>query len=236
MQRHPFQNLHNRLHENSNNPSARPVIYTALGDSFTQGAFGHNEFNQTYTYHERLREKVILRHPHSVFNVINAGVGGETMILSRSRWDRDILSFKPDLITICFGLNDCSSGIEGLPSFRDTYEEFIHRVRKESGADLLMMTAPMMMKHRNPYIANVHQELIPAFERVYKEGYLHLYNKEVRKLATENSIPLFDVYRMWEDMERAHIDIHTRLSNGINHPDPAFHEELAAKLDKFIFE
>lgn len=38
---HIFGRLHKRLQEKTNNPSARPVTYVAIGDSVTQGAMEH---------------------------------------------------------------------------------------------------------------------------------------------------------------------------------------------------
>ena len=48
---------------------------------------------------------------------------------------------KPDLVTVCFGYNDWSSGMRG-PAFQETVRESIDRIRRATRgkADILFMT------------------------------------------------------------------------------------------------
>src|SRR4051812_21866018 len=100
MGKHEFPRLHQRLKDKSENPGSRTVLYVAIGDSVTQGCLGINEMEHEQVYHALLRRCVEQHYPAANFNVINSGVGGDTAETSRQRWERDVLLYKPDLVTI----------------------------------------------------------------------------------------------------------------------------------------
>src|SRR5688572_6920105 len=45
-------------------------------------------------------------HPAQRVNVINRGVGGDTVRDLAARWQRDVLDLKPDWLVIMIGIND----------------------------------------------------------------------------------------------------------------------------------
>ena len=59
-----------------------------------------------HLWHAKLAEKF----PHAVINVIATAIGGENSEQGAARFERDVLSLKPDLVTIDYSLND-----RGLP-------------------------------------------------------------------------------------------------------------------------
>ena len=67
---------------------------------------------------------------------------------------------------------------------------------------------------------------MPQFIKLAEEGHLLSYVNAIREFALANDVPCLDVYAFWEQMEQAGTDIHSLLSNGINHPDPEFHIRL----------
>lgn len=236
MSKDEFPRLHQRLKDKSENPGARTVIYVALGDSVTQGCLGPNEIEHEQVYHELLRRRVEKYYPEANFNVINSGVSGDTAEQSRSRWERDVLSYKPDLVTICFGLNDCHGGEAGIETYITAISNLVNRIRIETEAEILILSTIMMLKTDHPNVPERYQAQVPDFIRLYEEGTLLKYNHALRSFAAGHAIPLLDVYGIWEEMEQAGVDIHTRLSNGINHPDIAFHQQLSALLEARLLE
>ena len=46
---------------------------------------------------------------------------------------------KPDLVTVCFGYNDWTSGMRG-PRFKETMAFAVDRIRRMTGAEVLLMT------------------------------------------------------------------------------------------------
>lgn len=230
-----FTRLYARLKEKADNPAARPVIYVAIGDSVTQGCMEHDKVEHERVYHQLLRLRVAKRYPISIFNVINSGVSGDSAARSRDRWQRDVLCYNPDLVTIKFGLNDAHGGTAGIEAYIGAIRDLVRLVKERTEADILLITPSMMMKRNNERISESHQHHIPAFIRVYEAGYLRQYVDAVRSFAADSGLPLLDVYAMWEKMEADGVDIHTRLANGINHPDPLFHEQFAEALEETLF-
>lgn len=232
---HEFKRLHDRLLEKAANPAARPAIYVAIGDSVTQGCMEDGVVEHERVYHQLLRLRVAKRYPLSIFNVINSGVSGDTAARSRARWEHDVFTYQPDLVTIKFGLNDAHGGEKGLEPYIGAIRDLVGQLKERTQADILLMTPSMMMKRDNDRICADHQRHIGPFTKLYEDGHLFRYVEAVRAFAAESGLPLLDVYAMWERMEADGIDIHTRLSNGINHPDPEFHVQLAEALESVLF-
>ena len=83
-----------------------PITIVAFGDSVTHGAFGIDEIDYEAVYWSRLGRKINGIRRYVPVNVINAGIGGVTANGSLGRIDKQVLAHNPDLITVCFGLND----------------------------------------------------------------------------------------------------------------------------------
>ncbi|UVI30645.1 SGNH/GDSL hydrolase family protein [Paenibacillus spongiae] len=228
----PFNRLHERLGEKSGDARARAVTYVAMGDSVTQGCMQAGVVEYENVYHQILRRAMERRYPETVVNVINSGVSGDGAEASRHRWERDVLMYKPDLVTICFGHNDAHGGRDGIGPFARALADLVDRVTAETEAEVLLMTPCMMMTKNNVRVADIHKPLVPAFIRLAEEGMLALYAGAIRDLARERHIPLLDVYALWERMEQDGLDIHDYLSNGINHPTSDFHVRWGHELEE----
>lgn len=230
-----FTRLYGRLQEKADNPAARPVIYVAIGDSVTQGCCEDGAIEHEQVYHQLLRLRVAKRYPNSIFNVINSGVSGDSAARSRGRWERDVLCYKPDLVTIKFGLNDAHGGVKGIEPYIGAIRDLVRQIKERTEAEILLITPSMMMKRENEFISAGHQHHIPTFKALYEAGHLIRYVEALRAFASAAGLPLLDVYAMWEKMEADGVDIHTRLSNGINHPDRQFHQQFAEALEEALF-
>jgi len=75
-----------------------------LGDSITQ--FGDGPSG----YVGLMRLYLAQAYPANGFEVVNAGVSGNTSNDEKARFDRDVLQKKPDLLTISVGVNDVWHG------------------------------------------------------------------------------------------------------------------------------
>jgi lysophospholipase L1-like esterase len=168
--------------------------------------------------------------------VINAGVSGDRIHKSRSRWHRDVLSFKPDLVTVSFGLNDSHDGLDGLDPYIQSHLDLVHRLRDETDSDILLLTPGMMMREDSGIIAEAHRKFVPKFLEVYRAGYLQKYVEALRDFAVDQGIPYVDVYAIWERLEADGVNVQSHLINGINHPDYRIHERMAREMEKRIFD
>jgi acyl-CoA thioesterase-1 len=230
-----FKRLHERLKEKADDVSARPVIYVAFGDSVVQGCMEYKTIEHVQVYSQLFKIAVEQRIPQTIFSIINSGVSGDTAVLSRSRWQRDLYMFQPDLITLSLGLNDCHLGESGLHDFLIAYHELIDGISQHTEADLLVLTPTMMMKEENSRIHERDRSFVPQFLKTAEAGHLEMYVNALRQLAVEEQVTCLDLYLLWEQMEKSGIDIHTRLANGINHPDRDFHQVIANSMEKKIF-
>lgn len=225
-----LERLHRRLQEKVDDVCARPATYVAFGDSVTQGCMQAGVFEYGNVYHAVARRALEQRFYGTVVNVINSGVAGDNAAASRVRWDRDIFQYQPDLVTIMFGHNDAHAGEAGLDGFIGAIDELVGRLRGETEADIVLITPCMMMKRDNEQISAENKHHVPGFLRLAEAGSLERYVQRLRQYAEENAVLLVDAYAMWEAMEASGADIHACLSNGINHPDTAFHIELGQAL------
>ena len=89
-----------------------PITVVALGDSVTHGAVASGEVDYETVYWNRLRRKIQALNPDVPVNVINAGIGGTTAQRSVARLDSQVLNHRPDLVIVCFGLNDVNGPLE----------------------------------------------------------------------------------------------------------------------------
>ncbi len=73
-----------------------------MGDSVTYGfGVGCKE-----SFPEQLQDILNSKLSSYKFEVINAGVLGYTSYQGLKYFQRDIIKYQPDLITVCFGIND----------------------------------------------------------------------------------------------------------------------------------
>lgn len=112
----------------------KPVTIVCLGDSVT-GVYYHTGGRRAYP--EMLEIAIKLAIPKANVTVINAGISGHTTQNGLERLDRDVLSKKPDLVTVSFGLNDMTRFTE--EQFRKNLETIVARCR-EAKADVVLCT------------------------------------------------------------------------------------------------
>lgn len=206
-----------------------PITIVAFGDSLTHGALGSDEFNYDTVYWNRLRNKILSIRSYVPVNVINAGIGGTTAKESIERMDRQVLAYNPDLIIICFGLNDVNGLLdEYLDSLSIIFEKAL-----ASEAELIFMTPNML----NTYVSDdtpKHIEYAAATAKMQNEGKMDLYMEKAIALAEDMNVTVCDCYGKWKELSKTE-DITMLLANRINHPTKEMHEVFAQSLFEIIF-
>ena len=207
-----------------------PITIVAFGDSVTHGAVGAGEINYETVYWNRLKQKINAYKNYMPVNVINAGIGGITAKGSVARMDKQVLAHNPDLIIVCFGLNDVNGPLEDyLDALRIIFEK-----SKQSGADVIFMTPNML----NTYVAEDTEEKYLEYAaktaEMQNSGRMDLYMESAVKLAEEMGVSVCDCYKKWKAMAESE-DITMLLANRINHPTRAMHELFAESLFQLIF-
>ena len=122
----------------ANPAGAEPITLAFIGDSVTQGCYelyktGDRsfmaEFRVEQTYHNKLRHILELCYPQVPFNMIYAGINGNNTTSGLSRLDRDVIAFHPDLTVVCYGLNDCVSGMDNLEKYKENLRQIFAKLK-----------------------------------------------------------------------------------------------------------
>lgn len=207
-----------------------PITIVVFGDSVTHGAL-LNEINYETVYWNLLRKKILDVRNYVPVNIINAGIGGTSASGSIGRTDKQVLAHNPDLVIVCFGLNDVGGELEKYISSLHT----IFEKCKSSGTDVIFMTPNML----NTYVAEdtpkEHYEYALKTAEWQKNGRMDLYMEKAVELASEMNVSVCDCYAKWKKISENR-DTTLLLANRINHPVPEMHKLFADSLFETIFD
>ncbi len=208
-----------------------PITIVAFGDSVTHGAVGNGEIDYESVYWNRLRKKINAKRNYVPVNVINAGIGGIDAYNSVGRIESQVLTHRPDLVIVCFGLNDVC---EELDVYLSSLEKIFTEIKK-SGCDVIFMTPNML----NTYVAEVTAPMYLNYAKYTAEmqnnGRMDLYMSSAVRLAEKLGVTVCDCYSKWKEMSKTQ-DTTALLANGINHPIREMHELFADSLYNAIFD
>ena len=124
--------------------------------------------------------------------LVNSGIGGNNSTHGKLRFQRDVLAYDPDFVTICFGTNDFNRQGSGEPQvtpeeYRENLVYFITELQKIDAVPILVTS---------PFI----QEYACGGGSLYPQGTvnggLDVYVNIVRELAAEYDVPLVDVHAL----------------------------------------
>ena len=220
----------------------QPVI-AFLGDSVTQGCFDlymQGERLKPYTiskdgYHEKVKEIFAMFYPEVPLTIVNAGISGDTAKGGSKRLERDVLSFKPDLVIVCFGLNDATLEDAGFEDYVNPLEKLFKDV-KASGCELIFMTPCLRTSKAD--MKRFEQRFNEVAENVAKnenDGWLIKYLDAARELCDKLDVPVCDCNKLWSALRENEVDINKLLSNQINHPTEKMHWMFAYELVRTMF-
>ena len=206
-----------------------PITIVAFGDSVTHGAL-NGEINYETVYWNRLRKKILDVRNYVPVNVINAGIGGITASGSVGRIESQVLTHLPDLIIVCFGLNDVNDPLERyLSALRTIFEKCL-----ASGADTVFMTPNMLNTYVAPDTPKEHLAYAAVTAGYQTEGRMDLYMQAAVRLAETMGVPVCNCYAEWKKLSETE-DTTMLLINRINHPTPEMHELFAESLFRMLF-
>lgn len=189
-----------------------PMKWIFCGDSVTHGAkhtFGGRDYTELFS--ERLRWE-LARYRDIV---IKTGVKGRTAkeVLADIEWS--VLQFKPDVVSMMLGINDCRMGTNGLSAFKDDYRRIIDRIRKADASVIIL-----------------HTPNITWMEAKDGRDTLPLYVEEIRRIANQCDLPLVDHSAHWLSAIQQKPIRATAWMNDSLHPGQYGHVELAHLLLK----
>lgn len=228
-----------------NDEMHNPAVTIAfLGDSVTQGCFevyckAENSIETVYdkssAYHTYLAKIFSVLCPSVPLNIINAGISGDNAAHGFERIEKDVISHGPDLVVVCFGLNDCWRREDGLERYITALTNIFNRL-KETGCEIVFMTPNTMcttVDYRIP--EQMIKDIARETAEIQNAGVLDMYINEAKKLCAEKGITVCDCYAKWKKLETSGIATTPLLSNYINHPTREMNWLFAYSLVETIF-
>ena len=219
--------------------NAPSVTIACLGDSVTQGCFGlylkndrslETYFDQHAVYHRDLAKILSLLYPSVPFNIINAGISGDNAPGGVQRLEQDVLCHRPDLVTVCYGLNDVCCGMEGLENYRKNLKTIFETLKKRQ-IETVFMTPNMMCTGVSCHLDGPEmREFAARIAALQNDGTMDRYMDAARQLCAEYGIPVCDCYAKWQLLQRSGVETDDLLANGINHPREQMHWLFAMSL------
>lgn len=220
------------------NPGVRTPIIAFLGDSVTQGCFEVFEqsekmkviFDSGAGYAEKVKEILAFLYPQSPVSIMNAGVNGSTAVEGYERLKRDVLCVKPDLLVVCFGLNDSNGDAEGISEYKNALKN-IFKEAKKAEIETIFMT-PNMLNTDSSCVSKgeLLESLAEIFANRQKNGVFDAYINAAKEACMEENVTVCDCYALWKKMYECGVDTTSLLSNGLNHPVREMHYLFALQL------
>jgi len=219
------ERFHKRIDEKARDCYEAPVLIITLGDSVTMGATSLGKFDFEAVYHNQLKKLLEKQYPDTVFSVINAGVGGDTVEGGVLRLERDVIVHNPDLVIIGFGLNDTGAGFTGLEKFRISLSKIVEEIQGKTNADVVLLTPNFMNTSDNANVSDLHRkEGLPIkFAERQNSGVTAKYAEVICSVGQKLNVPVADTYKAWETLAENGMDTNLLLANGLNHPIPEAH-------------
>ena len=220
----------------------REVTIAFLGDSVTEGCFEliRKEDGQidivrdpASAYPSLLKQKLEAELPGLRVKFVNAGRSGDSSADGLARVTKDVISAHPDIVVVCFGLNDaCRRQPEEYAKNMDG----IFTALRKASLPVIFMTPNRM----NAYVhAEELTELLNTAEdcsACQNAGEMDVLIRRGMETAQKHGIPVCDCYAAWNRMEEDGIDTTALLCNHINHPNRNMHGLFAEMLFPFVRE
>jgi len=207
-------------------PATAPVTIVAFGDSTTAVR------GETTIYAAILPEE--LRH----IQVINAGVPGNTTEMARLRFEADVLSHRPQVAIIQFGINDSMVDVWKTPAatqprvalerYEANLRHFVQELKSGNTHVFLMTPNPLRW---TPKLKEMYGRL--PYQPDDPDGLnlrLATYCEVVRRVAREEGAELIDVQQAFFDQaQKQGISVDKLLLDGM-HPNNLGHRIVADLL------
>jgi lysophospholipase L1-like esterase len=184
-----------------------------LGDSITEQQL-YSNYVETY---------LATRFPEFALTFFNAGWGGDTAPGGLARLDRDVLRLKPDVVTVCYGMNDGRyqpSTPEIVETFSNGLSGLVKRLKK-AGVRVVLLTPGIVDEAKGAHLAACHYNrcLRPIADAVVR-------------LAKKERLPVADLHRLMSEVDaraKSADAAFCMIPDGV-HPDPAGHLVMAHGL------
>jgi len=176
----------------------KPLKIIVFGDSISTGG---EVTEPRFAFYERFKKSLQEKYPKSKITMENGSTGGDTTRHGLERLNDKVLTRKPDLVIVGFGMNDHNINFVAPKEFHKNLKSIVKQIKNKTGADVLLYsTFPP-----NPeWNASSHN--------------MKAYAEATKKVAKETKSAYADVYSIWKNALKRK-DPPSLLNNNINHPN-----------------
>lgn len=217
-----------------------------LGDSVTAGVFelvrtgtrffGGYVYDTESAYPARL--ETMLREKYGYDAVVyNAGVSGDTVDAGMARLESDVFPRDPEIITVCFGLNDVC--LEDAELYKTQLGALFDAIRLwKPKVKIIFLTPNMLATYIHEDTKDDYVNYAMASGNVYisESGMLDEYMEAARQVCAKYDIPLCDAYAHWKKIYTEGADITEMLATHVTHPSREMQQVFADMLTETMLE
>ena len=200
----------------------KPLTWVFVGDSITHGSL-HTNGQRSFPEHFAERVRCELKRYSDI--VINTGVTNDTTNILLRTWEARVARFKPDVVSIMEGMNDCYDGvicsvIEGMndcneattkEKFANNLYEIVSRVRQIGAIPLLHSMNTINLA------TDLQRKNLPMYVDV------------IRSIVREQRVIFVDNYKYWE----ANSNTSKWLNDSI-HPNSIGHRAIVNEVFRML--
>lgn len=131
--------------------------------------------------------------PGCAFEMVNAGVGGNTSREGLARIDRDVIPHAPDYVLVQFGGNDATRDETRhvpLDEFGSNLEAIRQRIAESTSAQIVLLTFPPVIEEWHAYGNDPFYK-----ERGGQDTFIERYRERSRSFAQAHGFPIADISR-----------------------------------------
>lgn len=190
--------------------SGTPLTWVITGDSITQGMV-HTQGARNYADHLHALIRGDLDRVQDV--VINTGISGWKVVQLLKDFDRRVATWRPHVVTLMIGTNDCAHPAIDPAQFAASVTEFVTRVR-DLGAIPVLQTPPAIDPLNAP-----ERTRIPDFAQA------------IRDVAAAQDTILVDQFARFAEQGAGKVNgVPWQLMGDPFHPNAAGHSLIALAL------
>lgn len=155
-------------------PGQRVVF---IGDSITDAGRRNESKPYGNGYVHLARAFLIARYPQLDLDILNQGIGGNTVRDLDGRWEEDVVEVQPDWLSVKIGINDVWRQVQQRPAdavlldeYAATYERLLRRTREATPARLILMEPYVIESNRNDPFRAMIDRYLPVVHRLAREN------------------------------------------------------------------
>ena len=147
-----------------------------IGDSITDAGRRKEAAPYGNGYVHLARAFLVARYPGLGLDIVNQGIGGNTIRDLERRWEEDVIALQPDWLSIKIGINDVWRQVQQQPQqavlldeYTSTYDRLLRRTREATPARLILMEPYVIEQDRADLFRATIDSYLPVVHRLARE-------------------------------------------------------------------